>query len=409
MDSLITRFCRYVQINTQAGENKETYPSSPGQLQLGKLLVQELLELGIQDARQDEYGLVYATIPATDPKAKYVLAFVAHMDTAPDASGDGVKPAVLRNYDGNDIVLVGDPTKVLRVSENPELSTAIGRTIITTDGTTLLGGDDKAGVTIIMETAAYLLAHPEIPHGPIRILFTCDEEIGHGIIHVDLERLGAHVAYTLDGGGIGDVDCETFSADHVSIKVTGISSHPGSAKGKMVNAVRVASAIIDRLPREKLSPESTEDREGFIHPNSLEAVLGEATISLLLRDFETEKLREKESYLRNVLDKVKKDFPGAGIEMTVTKQYRNMAEGLKKEPRAVELAEQAMRKLGIDARRTIVRGGTDGSRLTELGLPTPNLSSGQHNLHSVYEWACADEMEAACRVLVELAQLWGRE
>ncbi|MBL8799810.1 MAG: peptidase T, partial [Planctomycetia bacterium] len=328
-------------------------------------------------------------------------------DTSPETSGRGVNPIIHRNYDGQDIVLPNDRTKVLRVADNPELAPLKGKTIITTDGTTLLGGDDKAGVAVIVETAAYLLAHPEIPHGPIRICFTCDEEIGHGVDHVDLKKLGAHVAYTLDGGGTGEIDVETFSADLAVVTITGINIHPSIGKGRMVNAIRLAGMFLDRLPRQILSPETTAEREGFLHPYRIEGGVAEVTLRILLRDFDTPKLAEQAELLRAAARLLTAEYPKAKIDVRVTPQYRNMADGLQREPRAAQFAETAMRRVGLEPKRSIVRGGTDGSRLTEMGLPTPNLSTGEHNIHSPLEWTCLEEMETAVKVLVELARAWG--
>jgi tripeptide aminopeptidase len=407
MNTLLDRFCRYVRIDTQANESAGTYPSSPGQLELGRLLVSELRDLGLRDAAADEHGIVLATVPATAARAAPAVAWIAHLDTSPETSGRDVKPVVHRDYDGGDLVLPGDPSKVLRPADDPDLARLKGKTIITTDGTTLLGGDDKAGVAVIMEAAAFLAAHPEVPHGPVRVCFTCDEEIGHGVDHVDLKKLGAAVGYTLDGRGAGEIDVETFSADLAVVTVRGINIHPAIARGKMVNAIRLAGAFLQRLPWQALSPETTADREGFLHPYRIEGGVAEATMRILLRDFDTPRLAEKAELLRAVARLLEAEHPRAKIEVQVTPQYRNMAEGLAKEPRAVAFAEEAMRRAGLAPKRTIVRGGTDGSRLTELGLPTPNLSTGQHNLHSPLEWTCLEEMETAVRVLVELARVWG--
>ena len=417
MDTLLDRFCRYVRIDTQADEKAATYPSSAGQLELGKILVSELRQIGLADAAADEHGIVMATIPPNLPApfpnreggkgVRPTIAWIAHLDTSPETSGRNVKPIVHRHYDGRDIVLPGDRSKIIHVGDNPELAALKGSTIITTDGTTLLGADDKAGVAVIMETAAYLVSHPEAPHGPIRICFTCDEEIGHGVDHLDLKKLGASVAYTLDGGGKGEIDTETFSADLALVTITGINIHPSIAKGRMVNAVRLAAAFLERLPGQTLSPETTTDREGFLHPYRIEGGVGEVTLRILLRDFETARLAEKAELLNAAARLLQAEYPKAKIEVRVTPQYRNMREGLAKEPRALELAEKAMRQAGIEPKRTIVRGGTDGSRLTELGLPTPNLFAGEHNLHSPLEWTCLEEMATAVRVLVELAMVWG--
>ncbi|MSU80270.1 MAG: peptidase T [Gemmataceae bacterium] len=404
---LLDRFLRYVQIDTQADESSTTYPSTPGQLELGKLLATELQQMGVCDAVQDEHGIVLATIPATHLRKCPVIAWIAHVDTSPETSGKGVKPIVHHNYDGKNIVLPGDPSKVIRVADNPELSPLVGKTLVTTDGTTLLGADDKAGIAVIMSAAAHLIAHPEIPHGPIRICFTCDEEIGHGVDHLGLQQLGAHVGYTLDGGGTGEIDGETFSADLAVVTITGVNIHPAIAKGRMVNAVRIAGAFIERLPWQSLAPEVTSERQGFLHPYKIESGVAACTLRILLRDFDTPKLADKAALLRNIATLLMAEHPNARIDVKVTPQYRNMAEGLVKEPRAVDFAEEAMKRVGLSPQRTIVRGGTDGSRLTELGLPTPNLSCGEHNLHSPLEWTCLEEMDIAVRVLVELAQIWG--
>ena len=405
---LLDRFCRYVRIDTQADEASKTYPSTPGQLELGKLLAEELQAMGVRDAVQDDNGIVLATVPATQAKACPVIAWISHVDTSPETTGHGVNQQVHRHYDGRDIVLPGDPTKVIRVADNAELMSLVGKTLVTTDGTTLLGADDKAGIAIIMEATAYLMAHPEIPHGPIRVCFTCDEEIGHGVDHLDLTKLGAHVGYTLDGGGTGEIDGETFSADLAVVTITGVNIHPAIAKDRMVNAVRIAGAFLDRMPWDTLSPEKTADREGFLHPYRIEGGVGSVTLRILLRNFDAPKLAAKANLLHTIASFLLADHPGASIDVKVTPQYRNMADGLAKEPRAMDFAEEAMRRVGLTPKRTIVRGGTDGSRLTELGLPTPNLSCGEHNLHSPLEWTCVEEMETAVRVLVELAQIWGR-
>jgi tripeptide aminopeptidase len=409
MNTLLDRFCRYARINTQADEKATTYPSSPGQLELGRLLAEELRGLGLRDAEQDAHGIVLATIPATVAHVAPTMAWIAHVDTSPETSGAGVKPIVHANYDGRDLVLPGDPSKVIRVADNPELTALQGKTLITSDGTTLLGSDDKSGVAVIVEAAAQLLARPEIPHGPIRICFTCDEEIGHGVDHLDLKKLGAQVGYTLDGGGTGEIDGETFSADLAVVTLRGVNIHPAIAKGRMINAVRLAGLFLDRLPRSVLAPEVTADREGFLHPYRIEGGVAEVTLRILLRDFDTARLADRADLLRTVARTVEAEFPAARVEVTVTPQYRNMADGLGKEPRALALAQEAMRRAGLEPKLTIVRGGTDGSRLTELGLPTPNLSCGEHNLHSPLEWTCLEEMATAVRVLVELARVWGAE
>jgi len=409
MDSLLDRFCRYVSIDTQADESATTYPSSLGQLELGKLLAGELRRMGAAEVEHDTHGLVWATIPATVAHAAPVVAWNAHLDTSPETSGRNVKPIVHRDYDGGDLVLPGDPRKILRAGEHPELAGLRGKTIITTDGTTLLGSDDKAGVAVIMETASHLLARPDLPHGPIRILFTCDEEIGRGVDHVDLKKLGAEVAYTLDGGGQGEIDGETFSADLAVVTITGVNIHPGLAKDKMVNAVRLAGRFLERLPWLSSTPETTADRQGFLHAYRIEGGVGEVKLRILLRDFETAKLAERAELVRAAARLAGAEFPQANVDVAVTPQYRNMAEGLAREPRALSFADEAMKRAGLAPKRCIVRGGTDGSRLTEMGLPTPNLSCGEHEIHSPLEWTCLEEMQSAVRAMVELAKLWGAE
>jgi tripeptide aminopeptidase len=407
---LLGRFLRYVQIDTTAGEPGGTYPSSSGQLVLGKLLADELREMGLADVEHDQHGLVWATVPATMKSSGNaplpVVAFNSHVDTSPETTGKNVKPHVIRQYRGGDIRLTGDTTKVIRVADNPELEKLVGKTIITTDGTTLLGSDDKSGVAVIMELAHHLVEHPQIPHGPIRLLFTCDEEIGHGIDHVDLAKLGATVCYTLDGSCAGDIDTETFSADLAMVTVRGINIHPSIGKGRMVNAVRVAAALIDRLPKGTLSPETTDGRDGFLHPYQVEGGVAEVKLKILLRDFVTAGLAEKAQLITKAAREVEVEFPRSQIEVQVVKQYRNLGDGLAREPRAVAYAQEAHRRLGREAKLTIIRGGTDGSQLTEKGLPTPNLSTGEHNPHSPLEWTCLEEMVQAVEVLVELVQVW---
>jgi tripeptide aminopeptidase len=409
MTTLLDRFLRYVRVGTTADEKASTYPSSPGQLVLGRMLTQELRELGLRDAHQDEHGIVMATLPATVSHPAPSIAWIAHVDTSPETTGENVRPIVHSAYQGGDIVLAGDPSKVLRPADNPDLAKLVGKTIVTTDGTTLLGGDDKAGVAVIMEAAAQLLARPDVPHGPIRLCFTCDEEVGRGVDHVDLGKLGAHVGYTLDGSGVGEIDTETFSADLAVVTIHGTNIHPAIAKGRMVNAVRLAGLFLDRLPRLAQAPEVTDGREGFLHPYRIEGGVAQCSMQILLRDFDSARLAERAELLRAIARTIEAEYPTAQVEVRVKKQYRNMADGLVKEPRAVALAQEAMRRAGLEPRLTLVRGGTDGSRLTEMGLPTPNLSTGEHNIHSPLEWVCLEEMATAVRVLIELARVWGNE
>ncbi len=405
--SLLDRFCRYVRIHTEAVENSGTYPSSPGQIDLGRMLLQELKELGLNDAKHSEFGIVTATIPATVAQQTPVIALLAHIDTSPETTGKNVKPIVHANYDGIDLVLPGDPSKMLRPEEFPELKACIGKTIITTDGTTLLGADNKSGIAVIMEAAAYLVAHPEVPHGPVRICFTCDEEIGHGVDHVDLEELGAVVGYTLDGAGEGEIEAETFSADKAVITFTGINIHPSIAKDKMVNALRMAGCFLNGL-NDYEAPETTAGREGFIHPYTIEGGVGKVTVGLLLRDFITSKLAEQADWLRQLARMTENQYPNSSVEVRIQPQYRNMADGLQKDPRAVSYAVAAMEAAGLKPKIGSVRGGTDGSLLTAKGLPTPNLSTAEHNPHSPLEWTCLEEMQSAVRVVVELAKKWAR-
>jgi tripeptide aminopeptidase len=406
---LLGRFLRYVQIDTTADETAKSYPSSPGQLTLGKLLTDELREMGLKDVEHDAHGLVWASIPATaQAKGNQLpaIAFNAHVDTSPETTGKNVKPHVIRNYSGGDIALTGDSAKIIRVAENPELKSLIGKTIITTDGTTLLGADDKSGVAVIMELAHTLIEHPQLPHGQIKLLFTCDEEIGHGIDHVDLKKLGATVCYTLDGQGAGEIDTETFSADLATVTIRGVNIHPSIAKGRMVNALRAAAAFIDNLPQDGLSPETTDGRDGFLHPYTVEGGVAAVKVKVLLRDFEASQLESKADLIRKAAREVVAQISGCQIDVQITKQYRNMRDGLAKEPRAVAFAQEAYRRLKRDCKLTIVRGGTDGSQLTERGLPTPNLSTGEHNPHSPLEWTCLEEMTAAVEHLVELVKVW---
>lgn len=406
-DALLERFCRYVRIHTEAVENSGTYPSSQGQLELGRLLLNELKQIGLKDALQSEKGIVTATIPATIEKPVPVIVWLAHMDTSPETSGKNVNPVVHPNYDGSDLVLPGDRTKVLRLSENPELKSCIGKTVITSDGTTLLGADNKAGIAVIMETAETLMRNRQIPHGDIRICFTCDEEIGHGVDHVDIAALGAVAGYTLDGAGEGEIEGETFSADKAIVTISGVNIHPSIGKGKMINAIRLAGLFLDRLPRVSLSPETTEGREGFIHPYVIEGGVGKVTLSFLLRDFDTSQLSVEADLLRQIARHIEAEYPRAKVDVSIHAQYRNMADGLKKEPRAMAYAIEAMENAGLKPRIGSIRGGTDGSQLTAKGLPTPNLSTGEHNLHSPLEWTCIEELQTAVNVLIELAKRWG--
>jgi tripeptide aminopeptidase len=403
--SLLDRFLRYVKVDTQADEKATTYPSSPGQLELGRMLRDELHAMGYADARQTEFGIVHATIPGNVPGAP-TIALNAHVDTSPEFSGRNVNPQVIRNYRGGDIVLPKDPSRVLRVGEVPELAALVGKTIITTDGTTLLGGDDKAGVAVIMEAAKRLAEDPSIPRCPVKVVFTCDEEIGNGVKHLHPDELGAVVAYTLDGGGTAEVEGETFSGDKATVTITGANTHPGYAKGKMVNAVRLAGMFLERLPRRLLTPETTEERQGFLHPYIIEGGVPQTTIHVILRDHHTPKLAEYANLLRDIARQLEREYPEAKVAVAVVEQYRNMRDGMDREPRAVPYALEAVRRAGLEPKQKLIRGGTDGAHLTALGLPTPNLSCGEHNFHSPLEWVCLEEMEANVRTVMELVKVW---
>ncbi len=402
---LLDRFLRYVKVGTPADPSSGSYPSTESQRELGKILRDELLAMSITDAHQDENALVWGTVPATNDTDGPVVALVAHMDTSPEAPAVNVKPQVIQKYDGGDINLPAG--NQITVAESPELESLVGKTLITTDGSTLLGGDDKAGVAIIMELAQTLIENPHLSHGPIKVLFTCDEEIGCGTEKIDLEKLNATVAYTLDSGSAGLIDVETFSADGATVTFTGHNIHPAIAKDRMVNALRGACDFVAALPRETCTPETTSDRDGFIHPHTITGGVGEAKVTLILRSFESEDLVEFGKQIQQVADDVAAQTDGLNVEVALYQQYRNLREGLAMLPESISFAEQAYENLGLQCKKTIVRGGTDGSRLTEKGLPTPNLSSGQHNIHSVMEYACLDEMIQAVEHLVELSSLWG--
>lgn len=400
------RFMRYVQIDTQSDPNSPTQPSTEKQKDLSRILVQELKQMGIEDAELDEYGYVYATIPATTDKQVPALCFCAHVDTAPDCSGKDVKPILHQKYDGADIVLPDDPSVVISTKEHPYLLERIGDDIITASGATLLGADDKAGVAIIMDLAHYLIQHPGIPHGRIRLLFTPDEEIGRGVAKVDMQRLEADYGYTLDGGQRGHLEGETFSADAVTVTFHGISAHPGYAKDKMAHAVKAAADFIDRLPSDSWSPETTEGKDGFVHPVHMEGVLEKATVQFIVRDFDTAMLAVHEARLKKLAEETVAAFPGVQIEFTVTEQYRNMKEILNQHPQVMAHATEAYRRAGLVPESMSVRGGTDGSRLSFIGLPCPNLFTGEMGIHSKQEYVSVQDMEKSVEMLLHLAQVW---
>ncbi len=400
------RFLRYVQIDTQSDPNSTTTPSTEKQKNLARLLVQELHEMGIGDAELDEYGYVYATIPATSDKKVPVICFCSHMDTAPDCSGAGVKPIVHANYQGQDLVLPDDPGIVIRQSEHEDLRHQHGNDIITASGTTLLGADNKAGIAAIMDAAHILMTNPHIKHGKIRILFTPDEEIGRGVDKVNLKKLGAKYGYTIDGETAGSIEDETFSADGATVVIYGVPAHPGFAKGKMEHAMKIAGKILAKLP-DRFSPEHTEGRQGFIHPTSIEGGLESVTMKFILRDFTEAGLRRHARTLKKIVDGVLKQYPRSRAEVTIVQQYRNMAKVLRRHPQVVENAIEALRRAGFQQPlRRAIRGGTDGSRLSFMGLPCPNLFAGEHAFHSKYEWVSVQDMEKAAETIVHLAQIW---
>lgn len=404
--SVAERFLRYVQIDTQSDPNSTSQPSTEKQKDLGRLLVQELLQSGITDAHMDEHGYVYATIPSNTAKHVPAVCFCAHVDTSSDSSGAGVKPIVHKNYDGNDIVLPDDTSQIIKTTEHPYLKQKAGEDIITASGTTLLGADDKAGVAIIMDMAAYFTAHPEIKHGPIKILFTPDEEIGRGVDKVDLEKLGASIGYTLDAGERGAFEDETFSADGVTVTFYGVSAHPGYAKGKLVNAIKVAAAFLQLLPKISFSPETTEGREGFVHPVQINGIAEKASVSFIIRDFHTGKLKEYEDFLREKMAEAVEMYPGARAEFSVKEQYRNMKEVLDKHPEISQYAKEAIERAGVKVVQMSARGGTDGSRLSFMGLPCPNLFTGEMAFHGKHEYVSIQDMQKSVETIVHLAMIW---
>lgn len=400
------RFLRYVQVDTQSDPQSSTYPTTEKQKDLGKILADELKQMGLADAHMDEWGYVYATISSNSNKKVPVVCFCAHMDTAPDCSGTNVKPIVHENYQGQDIVLPDDTTQVLRMSEYPYLKTQIGNDIITASGNTLLGSDDKAGVAEIMDLANFLTTHKEVKHGEIKILFTPDEEVGKGTAKVDMKKLAADFGYTLDSGDAGALEDETFSADGVQVIIHGVISHPGYAKDKMVNAMKIAGEIVAALPKDRLSPESTDGKRGFIHPVRLEGIAEKCVIDFIIRDFETAGLVKKEDYLRTQIEELMRTYPKASFEFHVTEQYRNMKEVLDLHPQVVEYAKEAIIRTGLQPKMESIRGGTDGSRLSFMGLPCPNLFAGEQAIHSKLEHISIQDMNKAVQMLVHLSQVW---
>lgn len=403
--TVLERFLRYVRIDTQSDASSPTCPSTDKQKDLGRLLAQELRDLGLADAHLDEHGYVYATIPANTDKTIPVICFCSHMDTSPDCTGKDVKPQIVKNYSGGDIVLLADKTQVIRANEHPALAGQIGNDIITADGTTLLGADNKAGIAEIMDAVRIHVRNPQIKHGVIKVLFTPDEEIGRGADKVDLKKLGADFAYTIDGESAGHLEDETFSADGATVRIQGVSAHPGFAKGKMEHALKIAARIVDRLPA-NMSPENTEGRDGFLHPIEIEGGLDSATLSLIVRDFTEQGLKDKEALLNKIVKDVLANFPRSTATIEIKQQYRNMKEVLDKHPQVVAHAMEAITRAGLKPIRSSIRGGTDGSRLSFMGLPCPNIFAGEHAFHSRLEWVSVQDMEAAVRTIVHLAAIW---
>jgi tripeptide aminopeptidase len=405
-DTVTERFLRYVAIDTQSDPSSETCPSTEKQKDLGRLLASELVAMGLSDAHLDEHGYVYATIPANTEKPVPVICFCSHMDTSPDCNGANVKPQLVKDYRGGDIVLPADPTQIIRAVDHPALAAQIGHDIITTDGTTLLGADNKAGIAEIMEAAHFLVRNPQVGHGTIKILFTPDEEIGRGVDKVDLKKLGADFAYTIDGESLGNIEDETFSADGVTLVIEGVSAHPGFAKGKMEHAIKIAAAIIDRLPKTACSPETTEGRQGFLHPVRISGALETATLDFIVRDFTENGLKEKEALLENIVKEVMRDYPRSTWRMEIRQQYRNMKEVIDRHPEIIENAIEAIRRAGLTPVRSSIRGGTDGSRLSFMGLPCPNIFAGEHAFHSRLEWVSVQDMEKAVETIIHLVTIW---
>ena len=401
------RFVKYVQIDTTADPISPSFPSSEKQKDLARVLVQELQEIGIKDAEMDEWGYVFATIESNSENDKApTICFCSHMDTAPDCSGTNVKPIVHRKYDGNPITLPDDTTQIITTERHPYLIKKIGDDLVTASGLTLLGADDKAGIAIIMDFAHFIVNNPEVKHGKIRILFTPDEEVGRGVEHLDMEKLNADFGYTLDGGALGSIEDESFSADAVTITIKGISAHPGYAKNKMVNAIKVVSELVAALPKTEWCPESTEKREGFVHPTSIKGELESTTVSFIIRDHVTANLEKHENRLKGILDTILSTYPELESEFKITEQYRNMKEVLDTVPFVTNYAIAAMKKIGIDSEATIIRGGTDGSRLSFMGLPCPNIFTGEMAIHSRHEYVSVQDMQKAVHTMVELIQIW---
>jgi len=405
-DLFLERFLSYVKIDTQSDPNSDSYPSTAKQLELSRKLLGELKELGLEDMEMVEHGYVFATLPANVDHDVPVIGLIAHVDTSPDVSGKDVKPQIHKNYQGADIVLPGDTSVVISPADNPELKKCIGNDIITSDGTTLLGADNKAGVAEIMGALHYLKQNPEIKHGKIRIAFTVDEEVGNGVAHFDVEQFGARFAYTIDGSTAGEVEDETFNADSATVTIRGVNVHPGYSRNKMVNALKIAAALLERLPKEGLSPEATEGREGYLHPNTINGNVEKVVIDFIVRDFELDGLKKKEEMLQRICADLNREYKPGVVEMTITESYRNMKYKIDPHPEVTRYALEAIERSGLKAHRGLVRGGTDGARLSYMGLPTPNIFTGGQNFHSKKEWICVQHMEKAVATIVHLVQIW---
>lgn len=404
--TVVERFLRYVKYDTQSSEESSTFPSTEKQKILGQVLADELSEIGMQNVELDEFGYVYAELASNSNKDVPPIGFLAHMDTSPEVSGANVNPIIHKNYNGGKIVLPADPTQIIDPEEHPDLKEQIGNDIITADGTTLLGADNKAGLAEIIDAMRYLIQHPEIKHGPIKVCFTPDEEVGRGTEKIRLERFGAKYAYTVDGESLGEIENETFCADTVHLTIQGFNCHPGYAKNKLVNAIKIAADFIERLPKDKLSPETTEGREGYVHPYVLNGGVDVSTIKILIRDFEESGLKEKEHFLKDLAEKVVSKYPKASYKFEVQESYRNMRYVLDKYPQVVEYALEAVERAGVKPKLNIIRGGTDGSRLSYMGLPCPNIFAGEHAFHSRLEWVSVQDMQKAVDVIINLCQIW---
>ena len=406
-EELISRFMRYVQIDTQSDPESNAHPTTEKQKDLSRLLQEELVQIGVVDATVDEFGYVYGTIPSNSPKNNIpAICFCSHVDTAPDCSGTNVKPLLHNNYNGSDIVLPDDNTQVLKISDSPYLKNHIGADIITASGLTLLGADDKSGVAVIMQAAAFLINNPDIKHGDIKIVFTPDEEVGKGTAKIDMLKVGAQFGYTLDGGEAGSLEDETFSADAAIITINGVIAHPGYAKDTLVNAIKIAGAILDALPKHEWSPETTEKREGFVHPVAVNGIAEKTTIQFIVRDFTVEGLQAHHNQLKKIAEEVVAKYPGASMEYKEQEQYRNMKEILDKHPQVAAYAEDAIKRAGLTIIKESIRGGTDGSRLSYMGLPCPNIFTGMQNIHSKLEWIGVNDMLKASETIVHLCQVW---